>query len=131
MVEYMNKVLKDFLFGILILIVISCLEYLITLILGIPGELSGEAYANYKNWEFLLTALPAGLTTFLFAWLLKTNNLKVALRRSIIWTIIICLHFLLLGIGYDNLQVVFGSVGIYLLLACAFAGPLFCAKIKR
>jgi hypothetical protein len=131
MAEYMNKVLKDFLYGILILIVIVSLEYMISLLLvllGEPGALSPEAY---KNWELLLTALPAGLTTFVFAWLLKTNNLKVALRRSIIWTIIICLHFLLLGIGYDNLQVVFGSVGIYLLLACAFAGPLFCAKIKR
>ncbi|HWQ89657.1 MAG TPA: hypothetical protein VN374_06755, partial [Desulfitobacteriaceae bacterium] len=103
----------------------------ITLPLGESGGLSREAYANYKNRDLLLTALPAGLTTFVFAWLLKTNNISVAFRRSIIWTIIIFLHFLLLGIGYDNLLGMFGTIGIYLLLACAFTGPLLYAKIKH
>jgi hypothetical protein len=132
MEEKMNKILKDFLFGILILICITILEFIITLPLGEPnGEFSMEAYAYFINRELLLTAIPAGLITFIFAWFLKTNTTGVALRRSIIWTSVIFLHFLLLGIGNDNLPEIFGSVGIYLLLVCAFAGPLLCTKIRH
>lgn len=120
----MKSIAKDVLFGILIMIVITIFEFIVTLPFGEPGELSRDGYAYFINRELLLTALPAALVTFLFTRLLKTKSKSDALRRSIVWTLIVFLNYLSIGIGNNNLGEIFRTFGIYILLVCAFAGPV-------
>lgn len=127
----MKRRLLDILFGIIIVIVVTALEFAVTLPFGAP-EVSGFAdYASLISMELLLTALPAALTTFIFAWLLKTRSRSDAVLRSAIWTAALALYYFLIGIGNGNLREIFGTPGVYALLICAFAGPLVFALIKR
>lgn len=127
----MRRIVKDFLFGLLIVIIITIFEFIVTLPFGEPWELSPEVYLYFINRELLLTALPAALITFIFTRLLRTERKSDALRRGIIWTIIIFLYYLIIGIGNDNFGIIFSTIGIYVLLVCAFLGPILYAKIKH
>lgn len=120
----MKTTVKDIVMGILIIILTTVAEFIVTLPFGTPGDIDSATLTKFINRELLLTALPAGLVTFVFAHLLKTTTQQVALRRSITWTVMILLNFLLIGIGNQNLAQIFGTPGIYALLAFAFAGPL-------
>lgn len=126
----MIKVIKDVLFGFLVLIATIFAEFLMTIPFGLAGGMEGENFTAFMNREFLITAIPAGLITFLFAWLTKTNTWSDALRKSIIWTLMIGLYFLLVGMGNGNIAELFGAYGLYLLFLCAFFGPLIFAKLK-
>ncbi|SHJ10858.1 hypothetical protein [Parasporobacterium paucivorans] len=129
----MKTIIKEILFGILIFIIIMILEFLVTLPFGEAGveNMSHEQLRPHLNREFLLTALPAGIVTFLFAWLLKTDTRASAVRRSCVWIVIALVLYLLMGIGNSNLDVLFTNFGMYVLLICIFLGPLVFAAIKR
>ena len=62
---------------------------------------------------------------------LHTKDRAAALQHSIFWTSVLFLNYLVIGYGNGNLGAIFGTVGIYVLLACTFLGPVAYAKIKR
>ena len=128
----MKIITKDALFGLLIIIVITILEFIVTIPFGEPAqEFTSEVWAKFINRELLLTALPAALTTFIFTGRLKTKSKADAIRRGIIWSIILALNYMIIGIGNNNFELIFGEIGIYVLLACTFAGPVIYTKVKQ
>lgn len=126
----MIKIIKDILFGFLVLVATILAEFVMTIPFGLAGGSEGADFTQFMNREFLITALPAGLITFLFAWLSKTKTGGDALRKSIIWTGMIGLYFLLVGMGNGNIGELFGAYALYILFVCAFLGPLLYAKLK-
>jgi len=130
--DIMKNVMKDFLFGILIIVVTLIFEFLVTLPFDeVAMESDRARWAFLINRELLLTALPALLITFFFAALLKTKSRKEALRRALIWTCTLALYYLLISIGNGCLDLMFGHIGVYVLLLCAFTGPVIYSLIKR
>ncbi|MCE5222028.1 MAG: hypothetical protein LLF98_12450 [Clostridium sp.] len=128
----MKGFIKDVLYGIVIIIVITILEFIVTIPFGeVSEEIDNVKWASMINLELLLTALPATVTTLVFAWLLKTKSKADALKKGIIWTSILALNYILIGIGNNNIRLIFGKIGIYVLLACAFAGTFIYVKIKH
>ena len=128
----MKSVVKDFLFGILVLVVITILEFLVTIPFGYAGDqISREEWAAIINLELLLTAIPGFLTAYVFAMLLKTKSRADAIQKAVFWASIVCINFLIMGIGNDNLDLIFGTIGIYVLLICTFAGPVVYSLIKH
>ncbi len=126
-----KKTFIDLLFGVLVIILVTICEFLVTLPFGDPNLQDQAEMAKFINLELLLTALPALGVTWLLAWLLKTATLADALRRSIIWTAMLALSFLAIGIGNSTLQPIYGNIGIYVLLAGCLAGPLMPRIIRR
>jgi len=128
----MKKIIKDLLFGVLIIVVTLIFEFIVTIPFSeVASESDRARWGFLLNRELLLTALPAALITFTFSWLLKTNTKKDALRRGIIWTGILALYYILISIGNGSFDLMFGNIGVYLLLACAFAGPLIYSALKH
>lgn len=127
----MKNILIDVLFGIIAIIIVTIFEFLVTIPFGEPGEQIPGGASSFINRELLLTALPAAITTFLLAWLLKTKVKSDSLRRAIIWTLMLALYYIFVGLGNNNLSEIFLNVGIYILLCCAFVGPIVYAKIKH
>jgi hypothetical protein len=127
----MKKMLIDILLGFAVVIVVTIFEFLVTLPFGDPGELSPEGYSTFINRELLLTALPAALTTFILTWVLHTKITTDLLRRAVVWTSMIALSYVFIGLGNDNLLEIFRTIGIYVLLASAFAGPIIYFFIKH
>ena len=129
----MKQAVKDMLFGVLIFFSILALEFVLTLPQGTSGTegISSAEWSRIINQELLLTALPAAVVTFLSAMLLNTKSGGDAFRRSVIWTMIVLLFYVAIGIGNGNFKIIFGTIGIYTVLLGVFAGPLFYAKIKH
>ena len=128
----MKKLARDVLLGILVCVFITIFEFLVTLPFGAPdADFGSRKYSTFINRELLLTALPAALTTFLLAWWLKTRSESDALREGAIWTAVVALSFVLIGLGNDNFAAIFRTIGIYALLTCTFAGPVLYAKRQR
>lgn len=128
----MKSVVKDFLFGILVLIVITILEFVVTIPFGYPGDqISRQEWGGIINRELLLTAIPGFLTSYVFAMLLKTKSRADAIQKAVFWASIVCINFLIMGIGNDNLDLIFGNIGIYVLLVCTFAGPIVYSFVKH
>lgn len=128
----MKSIIKDVLFGILIVIVVTLLEFVVTIPFGLPADsISRDEWAAIISRELLITAIPAFLTTFVFALLLKTKSKADAIQKSVFWTSILCINYFIMGLGNDNLGLIFGTLGVYILLICAFAGPIVYAKVKH
>ncbi|MDZ5710801.1 hypothetical protein [Jeotgalibacillus haloalkalitolerans] len=121
----MKAFIKDILFGIVVFIVVMVMEFLVTLPFGTQDvwALPEEEYRQYLNLEFLLTAIPAGLVTYLFARWQKPDQ-KAGWRKAWTWTLIAFVMYFAIGIGNGNLEDIFGVLGIYVMLAFMFAGPL-------
>jgi len=128
----MKSIIKEMLFGVLIIVVTLIFEFIVTIPFDEMADESDRVrWAFLINRELLLTALPAAFITFSFTWLLKTISRKDALRRGIIWTCILALYYIFISIGNGTFDLMFGTVGVYALLVCAFAGPVLYIAIKR
>lgn len=126
--EEKMKTLFNFLYGLLVIIAVTILEFIVTLPLGEPNE---EKISQVINYELLLTALPAAFVTFIFAQMLKTKSKSEALVRSIIWTFVLGMWYLVVSIGNYGFMNTFGQIGIYVLLACSFSGPIIYGKVSH
>ena len=128
----MKNVIKDSLFGILILVFTLIFKFIVTIPFSeIASESDRARWALLINRELLFTALPAALITFTFSWLLKTATRRDVLHRGIIWTCVLALYYILISIGNRSFSLMFGNIGVYVLLASAFAGTAIYSVIKR
>jgi hypothetical protein len=121
----MKLMLKDVLFGVLVFAAVMVCEFIVTLPFGeIAYESDRAEWAMLINREFLVTALPAALIAFASSFLLKTKSRKEAIRRGTIWVGVFVLLYILIGIGNHDLDLIFGTAGVYVVLACVFSGPV-------
>jgi len=127
----MNKYLKVSLYGVLVIVLVTIGEFLVTLPFGdyMMGDVA--TMAQKINLELLLAALPALLVTALCAWLMKTKTMLEAIERGVLWMVMLAVNYAVIGVGNANFWMIFGSVGFYALLTCALVGPLVYAKLKR
>jgi hypothetical protein len=127
----MKGLWKDALFGILIVVLVVAVEFLVTLPLGAPTGLDAAGLAAYIDQELLLTSLPAGLLTFLFAWILRTGSRAEANRKSIVWTLMVLINYVAVGVLNGDLLPIMTSAGVYILLIFTFAGPKLYAMVRN
>lgn len=128
----MKQMLKDALLGILIFAVVMVCEFIVTLPFGkIAYESDRTEWTALINREFLVTALPAALIAFAFSFLLRIKSRKEAIRRGTIWVGVFVLLYILIGIGNHDLDLIFGTAGVYVVLACVFSGPVLYVAMKR
>lgn len=125
----MKVLIKEILSGLLIFVLIMVLEFAVTLPFGEPGGESGD-FVGRLNQEFLLTAIPAAILTYMAAMVMKVPTVVSAYRKSIIWTAVVLGLYTIIAVGNDNVGPIFGSYGFYLLLLGVFIGPILYAKFK-
>lgn len=99
-----------FAFGKALLIILALnifqflLSFLIPLLFEKPAE---EGTVLILNFLFGLSVIPVVLFCFLF---------KDHLMNGIVWTLTLLLYYLLLGIGNGNMELLFSTVFIYVLI---------------
>ena len=128
------KIVKDALFGAAIVIIVTVLEFLVTVpfLSGpFPDTMTDADWKALINMELLLTALPAGMTTFFFAWIRKTHEFEDARRRALVWGGMGFFNYMFIGFTNGNLHLIFGSPGVYVLTLCMLGGPMLYYYIHR
>jgi len=124
----MKRFLINILLGFLVFVLILACEAVVTLPFGEPQE---GKLGLYLTYEFLLTAIPAGLVTLILAWVTRTKTKAEALYKSLIWTGVVAILYFVIAFFNNNINYVFGNFTFYVLLACVFVGPVIYAKSKK
>lgn len=124
----LKKIGIDLLLGFLVILLVMIAEMLVTLPFSTGGEV--EVTSSLLNLELVIAALPAFLITMFLAGRLKSVEFKDAMRRSLIWAGMLLLFYVVIGLGNGTFSSIFTGFGIYVLVICAFVGPLFWWRIK-
>ncbi len=118
------KYLKLIITGFVLFAAVFIAELLVTLPLPMAASEDAEVIRQYLVWEFLLTAIPAGVLSYLAAKVLKLKEKPDLILASVIWTVIYLALMLVIAIGNQRTGLIFGNYAFYILVACFFAGPL-------
>jgi len=141
----MKRIAMDLGLGLIVYLAVYICAILIAFIFRDPftGPGFGERIGS-MNYEFLITAIPALLITMGITWISRIKLRSDALRKSIVWTILILLIDMVFAVinavdvgefSWSTLDKTFVNSlccwGYYILLAAVFAGPLLYSKIKQ
>lgn len=122
------KYIKIIGMGLLLFAITLMVEMLVTLPFGAPTSEDPDIIRQLLVWEFLLSAIPAGLLTYAAARMMKLTEKSDLILASVVWTVIHVLLMLLIAVGNDRFNLIFGSYAFYVRLACIFIGPMLIRK---
>lgn len=121
----MKRLITDVGLGVLLMALVLAGEFLITL--PLPGDggviRTGAALWAALNLELGLAAVPAVASSVLLAWVTGTRTIGHGVRQGVIWTVVVGALYLWMGVTNDT-TVMFTTVGLWVLLAAVFAGPV-------
>lgn len=135
----MRKIIKDFFAGVLIFIIWSVLAFAIYLLFAklfndpaIENVRFSGLLKDHSMWlSLFLTLFAAALIPFLFAWLFKTKTKNDSLKRSIMWSLVLVIWYLLIGLMNGTAVDIFTSYYFYFVLVSYFSGPLIYAIYRK
>lgn len=120
----MKKTAIDLLYGALVYIGIVAIQILSALPFRDPFSGESASLRINQNYEYLIAAIPILIWTVIVTWISKIQNKSDALRKAIIWTVVVVLLDVILGILNNTLSLTFGVWTYYIALVAVFLGPL-------
>ena len=81
--------------------------------------------------NILLVLFGSALLTFIFAWFAKPASMRDSLTKSMIWSGIFVVWYVLIGLMNNTAGEIFISYWFYTVLIFYFAGPLIFAAVKK
>lgn len=125
-----KNIIFDVLAGLVIITVIT-LTVLITSMICTSMQSNMDARKHYVFAELMICVLPAGFASYLAAKLLGTDSRQQGLRRSIIWTVMVLLSFVLTSTLNSSFDIIFTTAAVYVLLVSVFTGPMIYVLMRH
>ena len=120
----MKKTAIDILYGVLVYIGIVAIQILSALPFRDPFSGESPLLRINENYEYLIAVIPILLWTVIVTWISKIQSKSDALRKAIIWTVMVALLDFILGLLNNTLSLTFGVWTYYIALIAVFLGPL-------
>lgn len=120
----MKKTVIDILYGVLVYIGIVAIQILSALPFRDPFSGESPLLRINQNYEYLVAAIPILIWTVIVTWISKIQNKSDALRKAIIWTLVVVLLDVALGLLNNTLSLTLGVWSYYIALIAVFLGPL-------
>ena len=120
----LKKTVIDILYGILVYIGIVAIQILSALPFRDPFSGESPLLRINQNYEYLVAAIPILIWTVIVTWISKIQNKSDALRKAIIWTLVVVLLDVALGLLNNTLSLTLGVWSYYIALIAVFLGPL-------
>jgi len=120
----MKKTAIDILYGVLVYIGIVAIQILSALPFRDPFSGESPLLRINQNYEYLIAVIPILLWTVIVTWISKIQSKSDALRKAIIWTVMVALLDFILGLLNNTLSLTFGVWTYYIALIAVFLGPL-------
>ena len=128
----MKSIIKNILVGLVVFFAIMTVEFLVTLPFGEVEQVANSPeWAKAINYELLLSAPLAGVITFVAAAWCKPKSFSELKILGLLWLGETALIYGAIGLGNDNFNLIFGQVGIYVLLGAVLAGPLVYGRFRH
>ena len=125
----MKKTAIDILYGVLVYVGIVAIQILSALPFRDPFSGESPSLRINQNYEYLFAVIPILLWTVIVTWISKIQNRSDALRKAIIWTVMVALLDFILGLLNNTLSMTFGVWTYYVALVAVFLGPLVYLKL--
>jgi len=120
----LKKTAIDILYGVLVYIGIVAIQILSALPFRDPFSGESPLLRINENYEYLIAVIPILLWTVIVTWISKIQSKSDALRKAIIWTVMVALLDFILGLLNNTLSLTFGVWTYYIALIAVFLGPL-------
>lgn len=120
----MKKTAIDILYGVLVYVGIVAIQILSALPFRDPFSGESPSLRINQNYEYLIAVIPILIWTVIVTWISKIQNRTDALRKAIIWTVMVALLDFILGLLNNTLSMTFGVWSYYIALIAVFLGPL-------
>ncbi len=113
-------------------IILLIVELVLTLPFGMSTDPSDAELKTALFWEFLITAIPAGVLTYFAAMSLNLGTFKDILIHSAVWTAFyVAINFILSAFVNHNFEIIFGTFSFYVLIVLFFFGPIVYGRVKH
>jgi len=120
----LKKIAIDILYGVLVYIGIVAIQILSALPFRDPFSGESALFRINQNYEYLIAAIPILLWAVIVTWISKIQSKSDALRKAIMWTVMVALLDFILGLLNNTLSLTFGVWTYYIALIAVFLGPL-------
>lgn len=120
----MKKTAIDILYGLLVYVGIVAIQILSAIPFRDPFSGESQSLRINQNYEYLIAAIPILIWTVIVTWISKIQNKSDALRKAIIWTVVVVLLDVVLGLLNNTLSLTLGVWSYYIALVAVFLGPL-------
>jgi len=127
----MNKILKYIVVGVLMLMIITGIQFVISLFFQEEVDPMTERGAYLISLLLGLSAIPAFILSFFAPWILKMKNRQDIMIAASMWALVFIISYIITGVMNDNFNQIFQSVGLYWLFFAVFFGPVIFMNIKK
>lgn len=135
-----KRILIDIGVGALLLVVVTGFQYgayLLALAWGLPmayesapeDPLSASGWLDQVNAMMLIAAVPTFVVSFVLARLLRIVDPSEGLRRGLIWTAVVAVAHVLIGLGNGTVGM-FTGFGPYVMLMAVWLGPIVAGWLR-
>ncbi len=127
----MNKILKYIIVGVLMLIIITGIQFVISLFFQEEVDPMTERGAYLISLLLGLSAIPAFILSFFMPWILKMKTRQDIMIAASIWELVFIISYIITGVMNDNFNQIFQSVGLYWLFFAVLFGPVIFMNINK
>jgi len=127
----LNKILKNIIIGVVLLMIITGFQFLISLLFQEDVNPDTERGAYLISLLLGLSAIPAFILSFFTPLILKMKTRDDIMIGASLWTLVFIISYVITGIINHTFNVIFQTIGLYWLFFAVFFGPVIFMNIKK
>ncbi|HBG33741.1 MAG: hypothetical protein A2084_02375 [Tenericutes bacterium GWC2_39_45] len=127
----LNKILKNIIIGVVLLMIITGFQFLISLLFQEDVNPDTERGAYLISLLLGLSAIPAFILSFFTPLILKMKTRDDIMIGASLWTLVFVISYVITGINNHTFNVIFQTIGLYWLFFAVFFGPVIFMNIKK
>src|SRR3989339_1279300 len=120
----LNKILKNIIIGVVLLMIITGFQFLISLLFQEYVNPDTERGAYLISLLLGLSAIPAFILSFFTPLILKMKTRDDIMIGASLWTLVFVISYVITGINNHTFNVIFQTIGLYWLFFAVFFGPV-------
>ena len=127
----LNKILKNIIIGVVLLMIITGFQFLISLLFQEDVNPDTERGAYLISLLLGLSAIPAFILSFFTPLILKMKTRDDIMIGASLWTLVFVISYVITGINNHTFNVIFQTIGLYWLFFAVFFGPVIFMNLKK
>ena len=127
----MNKVLKNIIIGVVLLVIITGFQFVISLFFQEEVNPNTERGAYLISLLLGLSAIPAFILSFFAPLIFKMKTRQDIMIGASLWTLVFIVSYVITGIMNHTFDAIFQSIGLYWLFFAVLFGPVIFMNLKK
>jgi hypothetical protein len=127
----LNKVLKNIIIGVVLLVIITGFQFVISLFFQEDVNPDTERGVYLISLLLGLSAIPAFVLSFFAPLVLKMKTRQDIMIGASLWTLVFIVSYVFTGMMNHTFDAIFQSIGLYWLFFAVLFGPVIFMNLKK